>query len=375
MSLKDNDHISYINQLTWLRGIAAFFVIVSHTLRALEVKYSSLDQAIYPVYMYIFDLGNFGVVLFFVLSGCTLYISNSEKVSRQNIYAFYIKRFFRIWPAFAIALIIYIAFSFIFLQFYTHPQGYWIEKQFITEYTFIDIIKYLSLVFNFTGPSGLFNNAFWSLPVEFQYYLIFPLIVFAIKTTGIIGPLVISVIFYITAKLGFYEFFDKDTVFTLAYSFCGGVIIGYLYLNYSYRLGIAVSLLLLALAMSLIISIERTFIQLPALPIVGDKWTWRGLVGIAVVFITLFTKFNIHTKADTFLKHYGTISYSTYLYHNLFIRIAILLLIEFEIHDSTSRILLTTAFAFLLNYIAAVISYKYIEKPFISFGRKFIPKK
>ncbi len=372
---QNSDHINYINQLTWLRGIAAFFVIVSHTLRALEVQYSNFDQSVYPTFMYILDLGNFGVVLFFVLSGCTLYISNSEKVSRQNIYAFYIKRFFRIWPAFAIALIIYIIFSFIFIQFYTNPQGYWIEKQFLAEYSFIDIIKYLALIFNFTGPSGLFNNAFWSLPVEFQYYLIFPLIVFAIKTTGIAGPLVISAIFYVTAKLGVYDAFDRDTVFTLAYSFCGGVIIGYLYLNYSLRLNVTIGLLLLTFAISLLISIERAFIQLPSFPIIGDKWTWRGLVGIVIVFITLFTKFSVHTKIDAFLKHYGTISYSTYLYHNLFIGMAVLLLIEFEIYDSSTRLLLTAIFAFFLNYIAAVMSYKYIEKPFISLGRDLISKK
>ena len=35
----------YLEQLTWLRGLAAFFVIVSHTIRATEVQYSAKDQA------------------------------------------------------------------------------------------------------------------------------------------------------------------------------------------------------------------------------------------------------------------------------------------------------------------------------------------
>ena len=46
MDIELNSHNKkYINQLTWLRGIAAFFVIVSHTINATGVKYGPTDQA------------------------------------------------------------------------------------------------------------------------------------------------------------------------------------------------------------------------------------------------------------------------------------------------------------------------------------------
>ena len=60
---------NHLEQLTYLRGIAAFFVLVSHTLRATEVKYNSNDEVGDFVIMSLFDMGSFGVVLFFVLSG------------------------------------------------------------------------------------------------------------------------------------------------------------------------------------------------------------------------------------------------------------------------------------------------------------------
>jgi len=72
---KSSTSINYIEQLTWLRGFAAFLVIVSHTLRATEVEYLKGDEASSNILMTLLDLGSFGVVLFFVLSGCTLYIS------------------------------------------------------------------------------------------------------------------------------------------------------------------------------------------------------------------------------------------------------------------------------------------------------------
>ena len=118
MKNKNSSGVAYIEQLTWLRGIAAFLVIISHSLRATEVRYSETDEASNIPFLYWFDLGGFGVTLFLVLSGCTLYISNSNKINRHSILDFYTKRCFRIWPAFVVSMVFYIGFSFIFSNFY-----------------------------------------------------------------------------------------------------------------------------------------------------------------------------------------------------------------------------------------------------------------
>ena len=151
---------NYIEQLTWLRGLAAFFVIVSHTIRATEVKYSLEDETSHFFILSFFDLGRFGVVLFFTLSGCTLYISSSGRVAGySNLITFYIKRFFRIWPAFIVSLAVYIGFSYIFVNSYGLRQGHWIEAQFYSYFSGQELISYLLLFFNVTGPEGYFNNA------------------------------------------------------------------------------------------------------------------------------------------------------------------------------------------------------------------------
>ncbi len=363
---------NYIDQLTWLRGLAAFFVIVSHTIRATEVKYSPGDEGSSFLLMSLFDMGGFGVVLFFVLSGCTLYISNSDKVSYKDIATFYTKRFFRIWPAFVVSLAIYICFRFIFAAWYVEPQGHWIEKQFLLQYSIDDVFSYLTFTFNLTGPDGLFNNAYWSLPVEFQYYILFPIIVASLKF-GVLGPVSLGSALYLLPTLGFYSV-DNNTVFTLAFSFCGGVLVGYIYQKSLFRIN---SLLGFSLFFSLVCvssAIGQSYIVLPDVPIISGKWNWYGGIAIVSVFVVLVTKINLHNKVELFLKHYGTISYSTYLYHNLFVAIAVLLIINFEIYDAALRLFITFFFTLSASYLTASVSYKYIEKPSIKIGRNIIKK-
>lgn len=372
MDLEKNNQINYIDQLTWLRGIAAFFVIVSHTMRATEVKYSTNDEISSSFFLSLFDAGNFGVVLFFALSGCTLYISNSNKVGHKDIITFYIKRFFRIWPAFFVSLILYIGFGFIFSALYTDPQGYWVEKQFLTQYSIYDLFSYLSFTFNITGPEGLFNNAYWSLPVEFQYYIIFPIIVASLKF-GAFGPIIIGILLFLLPKLGLFEI-DKSSVFTLAFSFCGGVLVGYIYKKTNFRIKPCIGIVLLITLIGMAVAITRAYILLPDIPIISGKWNWYGGIAIVTIFVALVTKINLNNKIETFLQHYGTISYSTYLYHNIFVATAVLFIIHFEIYDSNLRLFITFSFTLVASYIFANISYLYVEKPSITLGRNIIKK-
>ncbi|NOQ62893.1 MAG: acyltransferase family protein [Methyloprofundus sp.] len=372
MSFKTKEPSSYIDQLTWLRGAAAFFVIVSHTIRATEVKYSLNDEISSFFLLSLFDLGSFGVVLFFALSGCTLYISNWDKVGYKDLPLFYIKRFFRIWPAFVVSLAVYIGFGFIFSALYVDPQGHWVEKQFLSQYSIYDIFSYLSFTFNITGPAGLFNNAYWSLPVEFQYYIIFPIIVASLRY-GIVGPIVLGAVLYLLPNFIAYSFSAKS-VFTLAFSFCGGVLVGYVYKETELRIKPWLGVILFIALLSSVIAIAHSYITLPDIPVVSGKSNWYGGIAVITVLVVLLTKINFSHRTEKFLKHYGTISYSTYLYHNLFIAIAVLFIIRFEIYDSSLRLLITFFFTLITSYLFATVSYRYIEKPSIEFCRSLIKK-
>ena len=359
----------YLDSLTWLRGIAAFFVIVSHTVNATEVTYFDSDNASKIILFNVFNLGSFGVLIFFVLSGCTLFISNVHGTKLDSIFGFYAKRFFRIWPAFAFSLVLYLLFRPIFVLFYTEPQGLWIEKQFLLDYSLSDLLAYITLTSNiFVGDIGLFNNAYWSLPVEFQYYLLFPLIVLSLLRIGLLGPIIIAGILYAFPRTEL-SFFKDDQFFVLALSFCGGVLIGHLYKNYKFRLPPTIGLILLLIVFILVNVLNSNWNLMPDLLYISNRWNFFCIAAIVTVGLTLFGDFKLNNAISNTLKYYGQISYGTYLYHNLFVALAVIIIIQMELTSPMIRIIFTFVLTFIGSLLLAGLSYKYIEQPFISFSR------
>jgi peptidoglycan/LPS O-acetylase OafA/YrhL len=359
----------YLEQLTWLRGVAAFFVVISHILRATEVDYFSQSGSPLPAILYSLDLGTFGVLLFFTLSGTTLYISHSNKAVPLS--HFYIKRFFRIWPAFAVSLLLYIIFQPIFSSFYNELQGFWIEKQFVTPYSFNDIIQYLFLHQNVNGTGGLFNNAYWSLPVEFQYYLIFPLLIVSLKYMKFLGPLAISLVLYLIYKFNL-SHFSQTTVFMLGFSFCGGVTIGYIYnqlLSKGRMLTLRFATTLLLLSFITASLVANNIIKRPDYPIISGIWNWYILLSFIAVSAVLFGKVHLHSKVKNLLNICGNISYSAYLFHNLIIAALILFCIQFKISNEWLLFIVFTG-TLTGTYYVASFSFKYVESKGISVGRK-----
>lgn len=364
------DHSSHLESLTWLRGIAALFVVISHTLRATEVRYHPLDQIISLNPLAVFDLGTFGVLLFFTLSGTTLYISNAKAGRRFYAGSFYIKRVFRIWPAYLVSVILYLMFSPLFAEIYPAPMGLWIEKQFLADVSLNQMLSYLSLSFNITGPSGLINNAYWSLPVEFQYYLIFPLILLAIRFIGLAAPLTFASILYFVFRFDWHFFYDSK-VFMLAFTFCFGVAIGHLYSSklITFRLNryLGSAVLLLTLLLSSLIS--NRWVILPDFPVISNLWICIGLLASLSVLIVLYSDICIPPWLKSKLMHYGEISYSVYLYHNLLIAAAVSAMILFGVHNALARLGIVAFASVILTYGVALLSFNYIEKVFINYGR------
>lgn len=94
----------------------------------------------------------------------------------------------------------------------------------------MSVIQYLSLAFNLTGPRDVFIGTYWSLPIEFQYYLILPLSIFWMSNrfNAIFIPIAFGAIFY-----AFYNYqllpVNRSEVFQLGFTFFGGVILAHIH--------------------------------------------------------------------------------------------------------------------------------------------------
>jgi len=363
----------YLKPLTWLRAVAAFFVVVSHSLRTSEVQYAPTDEISYFLPLNLLDLGSFGVCLFFALSGCTLFISNHNKVNHlSDLKGFYIKRFMRIWPSFAISLAIYLVFIEVFRCFYISDKSYWIA-QFLKEYSLTGILQYLSLTFNITGPRGLFIFPYWSLPVEFQYYLLLPfsLLLMRIKFFNFLSPIIFGSVLYLLYQEPIFPV-NRTEVFQMGFTFFGGVLLANYYQKIPYKVPFWLSVLVFVIIVFFVGTVRTGILSIPEhIPFISNNWNLYGVVSLICILLALLTKPPCNNnRLLNFMHEYGQISYSIYLFHMMFVGIAALLVVNFQIYGDSPKLFFILIFSLTGSYIFSKYTYLYIEQPFISFGRR-----
>jgi peptidoglycan/LPS O-acetylase OafA/YrhL len=199
-----------------LRGIAILGVIAVHSHQGIV--------GLNPITSAAFNYGQMGVQLFFVASALTLCLSMSERREAYPI-NFYIRRFFRIAPAYYLAIPLYFVWRTIMRSYSTGsfeiPQEYSVEG--VLQNLFF-VHGFFPNNYNFVVPGG------WSISTEMVFYVIFP-VFFIIQARLTLYKLFIVGIFvafmsfvsgtflYITfallPKTGYVKMMDLDTVMLL----------------------------------------------------------------------------------------------------------------------------------------------------------------
>lgn len=93
---------SYEFNLETLRGVAAIFVVISHS----TSTDSSVDNGFYPsgVFNYFWP-AHFSVLVFFVLSGYVIGIAHKAPLAKNDILLYLKKRFIRLYPIYFVCLV------------------------------------------------------------------------------------------------------------------------------------------------------------------------------------------------------------------------------------------------------------------------------
>lgn len=167
------DHQNYIAALTGLRGLAALFVFWRHFMRLYEGPEAEFFNILPGVSIEsIFYFGFVGVDIFFVLSGFLLALPFARYAldmgPRVALGRYFVRRVLRVFPAYYLQLIIILL------------VGDW----FLTwrEMTDRSLIAHLFMFFNIgSQPIRPMVGVWWTLPVEFAFYLVLPFLALFLK--------------------------------------------------------------------------------------------------------------------------------------------------------------------------------------------------
>ncbi len=169
-----------------LRGLAALYVVINHVFLRAFPGYP-VDHA--PFWAGWFIYGRFAVVVFIVLSGFSLALSPARHGWRlDGVARFARRRARRILPAYWAALAFSLAVAWLVVA--QNGQGGPNPKS---------VVVNGLLVQNIVGaPSP--NRAFWSMAVEAQLYILFPLLLLIVRRWGAI--VMVAVVTFVVAVVG-----------------------------------------------------------------------------------------------------------------------------------------------------------------------------
>jgi exopolysaccharide production protein ExoZ len=159
--------------LDLLRGVAILLVVLVHCAIAASGSVPGLTA-------FAHEHGERGVQLFFMVSGYTMMLTFGDKVDSPAVRSFYIRRAFRIVPLFWAAILFYLVI--------TKGEGFkfWAPDGVTTRdvvLTFFFMHWSSVTAFNSVVPGG------WSIAVEMQFYLLFPLLIFLFRRPN--GPMLV----------------------------------------------------------------------------------------------------------------------------------------------------------------------------------------
>jgi peptidoglycan/LPS O-acetylase OafA/YrhL len=331
-----------IPELDAVRGIAAVVIIFFHWRFHLPFLNTAVD-------------------LFFVLSGyliTTILLETAR--ARHAVRTFYARRALRILPIYYLTFAVFLALNRVFprphpldalpyfLTYTQYIQGYW------------------------GGASPPFSRAFghtWTLAIEEQFYLVWPLVV---RATGRTGVLILSLPLLAMPTALRFAGMDPHLLLTR----CDGLVLGALLAalladrghleRHRSAFGIALAFVALAAVLSITGPSAGPF----RVRLASSMWLGR----VAVVYACLIGLIVVHAGHPAlrplrarWLGELGKMSYGLYLYHTPVFMLVGMVHDHLDLHHPGGRDLVKLAATFGLAWL----SWRYIEQPILARKDRF----
>ncbi len=346
--VKAGSRFRHFPQLDGLRGTAVLIVVIGHTLVfRLGFGYRWTHFAL------------LGVLIFFVLSGFLitgLLCSEERRFTNISLKNFYLRRVLRILPAFSVFILIICLLILLDL---------------VIDTPWATIVWSVMFLKNILGTGSTVAHL-WSLSIEEQFYLVWPIIFSVIGRRRLLAPtlgLILAIVVYRTAAINIAPYLHGRGIFELRSDF-------------------RMDSILVGCALALLLD-RRPEQSNQFAPLV--RWVTHPIwIGPLLIFWTLYCDipplwsvyltvqtalvcglvFNAIAFPDTVLGRVlrrrwigfvGLISYSLYLWQQVFL----------VTNDPDWGLVREFPFCLFIAGAAAVLSYFIVERPFLRLKRRF----
>lgn len=370
----------YFENLDGLRFLLALVVFFSHSLFGAALQQISNNDFL-KRFIEVFSTGYYGVSFFFVLSGFLityLMLEEQKTTGHFNIRNFYIRRILRIWPVYYAALV----FSFGIYPLVKVHLGYTDQNPFSFLYQALFLANFDSMRIHELGlvdvaPTIVGIN--WSVSVEEQFYLVWPLLFLIFRGKKFIAAAVIT---FVASWL--FRGADIPPSALYYHTLCVAADLalgaGFAYLAF-YReaavIGFFKRLPRIAVILTYVAGILFMMYRNQLMP-------ESHMLGLPRVINTLFYSFIILEQSyspNSFYKFshakhmssLGKYTYAFYMLHPIGIQAAIVLFRYADLNRETSFAIamLYVLIAFAVSLPLSMASYHLMEKKFLTLRKKF----
>jgi peptidoglycan/LPS O-acetylase OafA/YrhL len=325
-----------------LRGVAALMVAVMHLWEIIDNIYfqeghSCITHIVGLIISDGWNWGKSGVIIFFIVSGYVIPFS----LKRKGIRDFCISRFFRLYPAYWLSILLMI---------------------FVGGLPSISIlIGNITMFQKFVGLPDMIGT-YWTLQIELIFYMICCFLFY--KKLLINGGG-----YFLWIALGLSSSFIMSVIrYIMEVKFPVGLTLGLtlMFIGMQWRicqdsnkykpLSVNICVFLIVLFPISFLAYNRDY---------GFDETWYKYIisySLGILIFYLFKRFAVQSRLLGFL---GKISYSLYLLHPIGLKLMQLLIDKYEL-----SLFGAVSFFLLFSFMTSILSFYLVERPSIRFGRR-----